>query len=182
VTSPQPLVIDTATDRISGPPPGSDMRSGFSVDPIVLIGTAGVFDAEAAALKMMVARLEQRVAAIGKVWGDDVVGTRFGATYEPASRMVLANLASLSAGLIRIAAALRAVGESYEAVDSSIISAVAPSSPVPAPRAPVGVIPRPRITGGPISKPLAKPLSKPLAVEPYSLTDISNPIDDRSGG
>jgi uncharacterized protein YukE len=186
VTSPQPLVIDTATDRVSGPPPGPDTRSGFSVDPIVLIGTGGVFDAEAATVKMMVTRLEQRVAAIGKVWGDDVVGARFGAAYEPASRMVLTNIASLSAGLIRIAAALRAVGESYEAVDNSIISAVAPiartTSPTPSPApptaVPVGVIPRPRVIAGPT----AKPLSKPLAVEPYSPTDVSNPIDETSGG
>jgi uncharacterized protein YukE len=182
VTSPRPLVIDTATDRVTGPPPGPDTRSGFSVDPIILIGTAGVFDAEAAALKMMVTRLEQRAAAIGKVWGDDVVGARFGAAYEPASRMVLANLASLSAGLVRIAAALRAVGESYEAVDNTIISAVTPiartTAPTPPNAVPVGVIPRPRVIAGPT----AKPISKPLAVEPYSLTDFSNPIDDRSGG
>jgi hypothetical protein len=130
VTSPQPLAIDTATDRVSGPPPGPDTRSGFSVDPIILIGTAAVFDAEAAALRTMVTRLEQRAVAIGKVWGDDVVGARFGAAYEPASRMVLANLASLSAGLVRIAAALRAVGESYEAVDHTFISAVTPTSPM----------------------------------------------------
>jgi uncharacterized protein YukE len=186
VTAPQPPVIDTATDRVSGPPPGPDTRSGFSVDPIVLTGTAGVFDAEAATVKMMVTRLEQRVAAIGKAWGDDVVGVRFGAAYEPASRVVLANLASLSAGLVRIAAALRAVGESYEAVDNSIVSAVVPiartTSPTPSPAppitVPVGVIPRPRVIVGPT----AKPLSKPLAVEPYSPADLSNPIDETSGG
>jgi uncharacterized protein YukE len=190
VTSPQATAIDVVTDRVSGPSSGSDTRSGFSVDPIVLIGTAGIFDAEAAALKMMVTRLEQRAAAIGKAWGDDLVGARFGAAYEPASRMVLANLASLSAGLIRMAAALRAVGESYEAVDNNIISAVSPiartpapaTSPTPPAALASGVIPRPRVIAHPISKPLARPLAKPLAVEPYFFADISNPIDDRSGG
>jgi uncharacterized protein YukE len=189
VTSPQPLVVDTATDRVSGPPPGPDTRSGFSVDPIVLIGTAGVFDAEAAAVKMMVTRLEQRLAAIGKVWGDDTVGARFGAAYEPASRMVLANLASLSAGLVRIAAALRAVGESYESADNIFVSGVPMIGPMPPPVVPVGVVPRPRAIAVPMSKPLAVPLSKPLAVpmsKPMAVAAyspvMSNPIDETSGG
>lgn len=174
MTSPQPPVIDTATDRGSGPTSGPDPRSGFSVDPIVLIGTAGVFDAEAAAMKMMVTRLEQRAAAIGKVWGDDVVGTRFGAAYEPASRMVLANLASLSAGLVRIAAALRAVGESYEAVDNMIISAVSPATSSPAPALTTGVVPRPRV--------VASWTAQQFNVGESSPTDTSVSIDDRSGG
>jgi uncharacterized protein YukE len=175
VTVPPLPVIDTAPDRVSGPSSGPDTRSGFSVDPIVLIGTAGVFDAEAAVMKMMMTRLEQQLAVIGKAWGDDVVGARFGAAYEPASRMVLANLASLSAGLVRIAAALRAVGESYEAVDNNIISAVSPTTvPTPVIALPVGVIPRPRVVAG--------PTAKPCAVEPYSPMDISNPIDETSGG
>jgi uncharacterized protein YukE len=173
VTVSQPPVIDVATDRVSGPSSGPDRASGFSVDPIVLIGTAGVFDAEAAAMNMMVTRLEQRVAAIGKVWGDDVVGKQFGTAYEPASRIVLANLAALSAGLVRIAAALRAVGESYEAVDNILVSAVPVTAPTASPVVPVGVIPRPRI--------VAVPMSKPLAVPAYSPIN-SNPINETSGG
>ena len=108
---------------------------GFDVDPAALLGAAGVFDAESDALLAAVSRLHQTLGTLGRPWGTDEVGERFGAEYEPAAEQVVANLAALSAGSSRIAAALRAVAQSYDLADTFTVSAGAsPTSGTPADR------------------------------------------------
>jgi uncharacterized protein YukE len=117
------------------PLPPVPQSAGFDVQPAALIGAAGTFDAEAEALARAAARVQARLAALGSCWGDDDVGARFGATYEPAMHTVVGNVGALASGLIRIAAALRAVATAYEVVDSPVIT---PRPEVPTPRPPAG--------------------------------------------
>lgn len=111
----------------SGEPGGG---RGFEVLPAALTGAAGTFDAEAESITQAAAMLQQRLAGLGNCWGDDPVGQRFAAGYGPAVTTVQGNIAALSVGLNRIAAALRAVAESYQlvdrAVDSSVMAGSAP--------------------------------------------------------
>jgi uncharacterized protein YukE len=96
---------------------------GFEVEPAALKGAAGTFDAEAEALETLARSLERHLQGLGACWGDDTVGQRFAAGYTPAEATVLGNLSSLSGGLVRIAAALRAVGESYETAEQTMVDA-----------------------------------------------------------
>jgi uncharacterized protein YukE len=64
--------------------------------------------------------LQQRLAAFGACWGNDPVGERFGVAYSAAAGVVQNNMTALSTGLVRIAAALRAVAESYEATERAV--------------------------------------------------------------
>ncbi len=95
---------------------------GFEVEPAALRGAAGSIDAEADALGTLASSLEQYLLSLGACWGDDEVGRRFASGYQPAAATVLANMTALSTGLVRIAAALRAVGESYETIDQAAAS------------------------------------------------------------
>jgi uncharacterized protein YukE len=92
--------------------------AGFDVVPSVFVAAAGTFDNDAEALLGAAAKLQQALAAIGPRWGDDVVGARFGTAYAPAADRTIQNVVAMSGGLMRIAAALRAVGEAYERSDS----------------------------------------------------------------
>lgn len=91
--------------------------AGFDVQPAVLRRAAGTFHAEAEILVEAATRLDSHLQTLGPCWGTDRVGARFGATYQPASEKVRANLGALTVGLLRIASALRAVADSYEVVD-----------------------------------------------------------------
>lgn len=113
-----------------------DGATAFEVDPAALIGAAGTMDAEADALAVAAQRLQLHLAAVGPAWGDDEVGARFGAGYQPVAERVLGNVGALAAGLVRIGAALRAVATSYDLVDQAV--AAPPPTPTP------GDNPRPR--------------------------------------
>jgi uncharacterized protein YukE len=110
---------------------------GFDVRPAALGAAGGVFDAEADALGDLVATLTAELEALGPCWGDDEVGQRFATAYLAAGRTVIANLASLSSAAIRIAAALRAVADSYEAADGALppgdVGRMPPAGAPPAP-------------------------------------------------
>ncbi len=92
---------------------------GFEVEPAALRGAAVSFHREADSLGDLALRVDAYLAELGSCWGTDEVGSRFGATYEPAATTVLRNICALSLGLQRIASALHAVGENYEHVDQS---------------------------------------------------------------
>ena len=96
---------------------------GFTVRPAALHGAAGCLDAEADSLHNATAALDAALGGTNGCWGDDVVGRRFAAAYEPAARTVLDNLDALSTGLARIAAALRAVADGYERADHAVAAA-----------------------------------------------------------
>ena len=120
MSTPTPPLNDIDTpppNRVIGPPAGPVTGEGFSVDPTALSGAARTIDAEATTLQEAVSRLQMRLTTLGPSWGDDVVGKRFAVSYEPAAKTVLGNVAALSVGLVHIAAALRAVAESYNEVD-----------------------------------------------------------------
>lgn len=110
----------------------------FQIEPIVVGAAAGNFETEASALVQAGLALRQRLAEIGPAWGDDAVGTRFGKQYETPALTVLDNVESLSVGLLRIAAALRAVSSAYVrgeddllvAIDETKAAAAAPAVPV----------------------------------------------------
>ena len=110
----------TVTPTGTVTPKGTGVGTGFVVVPAALTGAAGTIDAESAALDDATAALARRLAEIGPCWGDDVVGQRFATGYGPAAQVVVGNLGALSVGLVRIAAALRAVAATYERVDASI--------------------------------------------------------------
>jgi len=99
---------------------GTRIGTGFDVTPAALTGAAGAIDAEASVLDEASTAMAQRLAELGSCWGDDTVGQRFAAGYGPAARVVVGNIGALSVGLVRIAAALRAVAESYTRSDTSI--------------------------------------------------------------
>ncbi len=101
---------------------------GFDVQPAALIGAAGAFDAEADAVLAAVGRLHHVLGTLAQPWGADDVGVRFGAAYQPAAEQVTANIAALSGGMSRIAAALRAVAQSYDLADTFAGSTVAGST------------------------------------------------------
>jgi uncharacterized protein YukE len=101
---------------------GSD-SGGFELEIPVVTGVAGIFAAESTSLTELAANLQARLAQHGPCWGDDVVGTRFGAAYSPAATIVAANIAALAAGLERIGSALRAVAENYGAADGLFAAA-----------------------------------------------------------
>ena len=124
----------TAVTGVSG--------AAFEVEPAVLIGAAGTFDAESDAIVHAATRLRLRLDAIGPCWGSDPVGERFGAAYRPVSTAVLGNVAALSNGLIRIAAALRAVATSYELADGPSLTTAPTTAPTTAIRS--------RPMGGPV--------------------------------
>jgi uncharacterized protein YukE len=91
--------------------------SGFEVEPAALRGAAGSIHSEADVLGELAHKLDLHLANLGPCWGADEVGQRFATSYQPAAKTVLNNIDALSIGLHRIAAALQAVGESYEQVD-----------------------------------------------------------------
>jgi uncharacterized protein YukE len=93
-------------------------RQGFEVEPAALRGAAGSVDAEAEALASLASSLQHYLEQLGACWGDDEVGQRFAERYVPAASTTLANYQALSVGLMRIAAALRAVGDAYEQADT----------------------------------------------------------------
>ncbi len=95
------------------------VADGFDVSPAALSGAAGVFDVNADALADVAATLIARLETLGPCWGGDSVGTRFGTAYQDAGLAVLTNIDALGTGLVRIAAALRAVARSYELVDTT---------------------------------------------------------------
>ena len=100
--------------------------TGFSIEPAALAGAAGSFDGESDALDAAGAALDAHLASLAGCWGADSVGQRFAAAYVPAAEAVLDNIGALSCGLVRIAAALRAVAESYTAVDEAVRDAATP--------------------------------------------------------
>ena len=104
----------------SASPAAVDSIAGFDVVPAALTGAAGTFDAEADALAQTFAGLGRALATIGRAWGDDAVGTRFGSAYSPAADVVAGNIAALSGGMSRIAAALRSVANAYDGVDADV--------------------------------------------------------------
>ena len=108
------------------------VADGFDVSPAALSGAAGVFDAESDALADIVATLTAELDSLGPCWGGDSVGARFGTAYQTAGLEVLDNVRALGVGMTRIAAAMRAVARSYEAIDQSFV----PASPITAPTAP----------------------------------------------
>jgi uncharacterized protein YukE len=91
--------------------------AGFEVEPVALRGAAGSIHREADELGDLATKLDVHLASVGPCWGADVVGRRFGDSYQPAATTVLDNISALSIGLHRIAAALQAVGDNYEQVD-----------------------------------------------------------------
>lgn len=103
--------------------PGAGTGDGFVVDPAALRRAAGCIAGEADVLGELATDAPPRLAALGACWGDDEVGRRFAAAYEPAAATVLANLQALSHGLVRIAGALGAVARAYEQVDEMIAGA-----------------------------------------------------------
>ena len=110
----------TPTGTVTPKGAGTGAGTGFDVVPAALTGAAGTIDAESTALDDATAALARRLAEVGPCWGDDVVGQRFATGYGPAAQVVVGNLGALSVGLVRIAAALRAVAATYERVDASI--------------------------------------------------------------
>lgn len=112
------------------------VADGFDVSPAALSGAAGVFDAEADALADVVATLTARLDALGPCWGGDSVGARFGTAYQDAGLAVLDNVRSLGTGMVRIAAALRAVALSYEFVDTALPTSAPTSMPTTRPTSP----------------------------------------------
>ncbi|MFV0307257.1 MAG: WXG100 family type VII secretion target [Desertimonas sp.] len=110
------MTAGTATVVPAVVPTSSDGAS-FTVVPAELVGAAGALDAEAEAMQLALERLRHRLADLGPAWGIDVVGQRFGAHYQPVSERVQANVGAMATGLVRIAAALRAVANSYEVAD-----------------------------------------------------------------
>lgn len=108
------------TTRDTPPDAASRNGQGFEVSPAALSGAAGVFDAEAEALADVTTGLATRLDTLGSPWGADEVGVRFGESYVPAAKRVLANMNAMTNGLIRIAAALRAVAEAYEATEATM--------------------------------------------------------------
>lgn len=96
---------------------------GFEVEPAALRGAAGCLDAEAEALAGLAAAADGHLASLHGCWGDDEVGRRFAARYEPAATTVLGNLHALATGLARLATALDAVAAAYERSDALIADA-----------------------------------------------------------
>lgn len=109
--------MTTTTTPTSPTTPARTDGAAFMVVPAELVGAAGTMDAEAQALQLALQRLQLRLGAIGSAWGTDEVGERFGAGYQPVAERVQQNVAAMGTGLVRIAAALRAVANSYELVD-----------------------------------------------------------------
>lgn len=109
-----PLTTPTNSNGSDGSP-----LAGFDVQPAALRRAGAAFHADAELLVEAATRLDSHLSTLGACWGTDPVGARFGATYEPASEKVRANLGALTVGLLRIASALRAVADSYEVVDEA---------------------------------------------------------------
>ena len=120
-----------STNTPTGTGPRNVTGTGFDVTPAALTGAAGAIDAEAVTLDEAAAALAQRLGQLGRCWGDDAVGQRFAAGYGPAAQVVVGNIDALSIGLVRIAAALRAVAASYERADTSIATTAIDASTTP---------------------------------------------------
>lgn len=101
----------------TGGVPSKTVDNGFVVWPAALVGAAGTIDGEAESIASIASRAGQQLASLGACWGDDAVGSRFGAGYAPAAEQVMLNVNALVDGLARIAAALRAVASGYEATE-----------------------------------------------------------------
>lgn len=98
--------------------------AGYEVQPAAVFGAAGCFDAEAEAVVQAMFQLRQQLGSLGRPWGDDAVGARFGAQYTPPAETVLANVEALAIGFARIAAALRAVAGAYVRGEDELLAPV----------------------------------------------------------
>ncbi len=99
------------------------MLTGFEIVPAVVNAAAGTFDAEASALTNVAVTLAKHLSQIGPAWGDDVVGVRFGAQYQPAADVTRDNVEALAVGMFRIAAALRAVATAHAEGEADLLVA-----------------------------------------------------------
>lgn len=116
---------DAFSDPVVSDPVSRDTApagDGFEVDPAALRGVAGILDTEADALAEVTSAAEGHLASLHGCWGDDEVGRRFAARYEPAAATVTGNLQALAAGLARFATALNAVAEAYERTDRQVVA------------------------------------------------------------
>jgi uncharacterized protein YukE len=114
--------VTTVDDIAPSVAPSKTVETGFVVWPAALTGAAGTIDGEAESIISIAARADQHLATLGACWGDDEVGQRFGQGYAPAAEQVMTNIAALTAGLVRIAAALRAVAGSYDAAEADAVA------------------------------------------------------------
>lgn len=190
VPDPTPVL---ASGPVAGPPMRPEPRftpaglavggsgAAFEVEPAVLVGAAGTFDAEADAIVDAAKRVQLRLGAIGPCWGTDRVGERFGAAYQPVATAVLGNVSALANGLVRIAAALRAVATSYELADQP--TSAPPANTVPGALWTGGPAPVHRVPG--VSTPVSTPIvGTPIVsrvTEPATVV-VTEPVAATSAG